>query len=80
MNLADPALMVALVLGVVGFVLYVKLQPTPPPLPRCQDCNQEMVQGDLIVDPEHPETRYVPGDREAYFTCPHCQRRVRARF
>ena len=80
MNLADPALLIALAVGVIGFVLYMKLQPRPPKVPECSSCGQAMERGDEIVDPEHPERRYIPGDRLAYFHCHQCQRRVRARY
>jgi hypothetical protein len=80
LDLADPAFLIALALGVVGFALYMKLQPPPPRVPQCLDCGREMERGDEYVDPENPERRFIPGERQAYFHCPSCRRRVRARY
>jgi hypothetical protein len=33
-----------------------------------------------IVDPDNPERRFIPGEREAYFRCPRCGQRRRARY
>jgi hypothetical protein len=33
-----------------------------------------------IVDSENPERRFIPGEREAYFRCPRCRQRARARY
>jgi len=79
-DFADPALWVALVVGVLGYVVYVKLQPAPPPLPHCSECNVSMERDEEIVDPDNPERRFIPGEREAYFRCPRCSRRKRARY
>jgi len=79
-NLGDPAFLLALALGVLGVVIYLKLQPPPRPLPHCRECNLPMERGEEIVDPDHPELRYIPGERQAYFYCPRCRRRVRARY
>ena len=73
MDLSDPALLLALLLGVAGFVLYAKTRPPPPKPPRCRACDLEMERGDEIVDAEHPETRYIPGERQAHFHCPRCR-------
>ncbi|MBX5491188.1 MAG: hypothetical protein IRZ14_08505 [Chloroflexi bacterium] len=80
MDLTDPALLVALVLGILLVVVYARLQPPPRPLPRCQRCGVEMERGEQIVDPEHPEHRFIPGVREAWFTCPQCGTRRQARY
>ncbi len=80
MDLTDPALLIALVAGVVGFVLFIKLQPAPPAPPQCRDCDVRMDLEEEIVDPDHPEQRYVPGERRGWFRCPRCRRRVRARY
>ena len=80
MDLFDPALWVALVLGVLGFVVYAKLRPKPPAAPRCADCDLAMERQEEIVDSENPERRFIPGEREAYFACPQCHQRARARY
>jgi hypothetical protein len=79
-DFTDPALWIALLVGLVGFVVYAKLQPPPPPKPRCRECDLAMEQEEEIVDSENPERRFIPGQREAYFRCPRCRRRTRARY
>jgi hypothetical protein len=80
LDLSDPALWAALVLGVLGFVVYAKLRVKPPPLPRCAECGLTMEREEEIVDAENPERRFIPGEREAYFACPRGHRRTRARY
>jgi hypothetical protein len=79
-NLADPAFLIALAIGILGFVVYARLQPRPPKTPECLECGETMERGEPIPDPEHPEHRFIPGEREAYFKCPRCGRQVRARY
>jgi hypothetical protein len=79
-NLVDPAFLIAVALGILGFVVYTRVQPRPPKTPECLECGVTMEQGDTIADPEHPEHRFIPGEREAYFSCPRCGRRVLARY
>lgn len=80
MDLTDPALLVALLLGVLAVFIVVRLQPKPLPVPHCRACEEPMERDEIIVDPEHPEHRYVPGEREAWFVCRECGERRRARF
>ena len=80
MDFADPALWVALLVGVLGFVVYAKLLPSPPAVPRCQECDLAMEREEEVVDPDNPERRFIPGQREAYFRCPRCRQRLRARY
>jgi hypothetical protein len=39
-----------------------------------------MIRGDDVIDPEHPEHRYVEGLRQAYFNCPDCGQQTRGKF
>ena len=80
MDFTDPALWAALVLGVLGFVVYAKTRPKPLPVPRCADCRLAMERQEEIVDSDNPERRFIPGEREAYFACPRCNERTRARY
>ena len=80
MDLTDPALWIALGLGVCGFLVYMKLQRPAPPLPHCQDSDLQMERQEEIVDSDNPERQFIPGEREAYFRCPRCRCRVRARY
>ena len=80
MDLADPAFLIALMVGVLLFVLVVKLQrPGLKPL-RCADCNRRMDLEEAIVDYDNPERNHIPGERRGWFRCPRCRRRVRARY
>ena len=80
MDLTDPALLVALFLGALGFVLFMKMQ-TPPPKPlECKNCAVRMDLDEEIVDPDNPEQRFIPGERRGWFRCPRCRHRVRARY
>jgi hypothetical protein len=79
-DLADPAFLIALVVGVLLFLLAMKLRtPAPEPL-RCADCNRRMDLEEEIVDYDNPERSFVPGERRGWFRCPQCRRRVRARY
>jgi len=79
-NFSDPALWVALLVGVLLVVVWTRLQPPPAPEPRCLDCDLILERQEEIVDPENPERRFIPGEREAYFRCPRCGQRRRARY
>ncbi|HLI29033.1 MAG TPA: hypothetical protein VKZ60_18350 [Chloroflexota bacterium] len=79
-DLLDPALWVALALGVLLVVLLVRLQPPPLPPPRCERCGLAMERREQIIDPEHPEHRFIRGVRVAWFACPRCGARRRAHY
>jgi hypothetical protein len=79
-DLTDPALLAALALGVLLVVVLVRLQPPPLPPPRCDRCRLEMERREELVDPEHPEHRFIRGARTAWFACPQCGARRRARY
>jgi hypothetical protein len=79
-DLSDPSLLVALALGVGLFALYVAIRPKSRRPPRCPRCDAETVRGDEIIDPESLDTRHIEGARQAYFNCPECGYRVRARY
>jgi hypothetical protein len=76
-DLTDPALLIALLVGVLGFVLFMKLQPKAPDPLRCADCNRKMELEEPIIDYDNPERAYVPGERRGWFRCPECRRRVK---
>jgi hypothetical protein len=77
-DLTDPALLVALVVGVLSFLLFAKLR-TPPPKPlACINCAVPMDLEEEIEDPDNPERRFIPGERRGWFRCPRCRHRVRA--
>ena len=80
MDLTDPAFLIALVLGVVGLVIFMKLRPRPPEPPRCPSCLESMDFEEEIVDPKKPELRYVPGERRGWFRCVDCHKRLQARY
>ncbi len=80
MNLSDPALIVALVLGVLGLLVFVKLKPRGPAPLKCPECHEPLELEEEIIDPDNPELRYVPGERQGYFRCLECNKRVRARY
>lgn len=80
MNLTDPALLIALAVGVLLVGAYVKLQPRPPQPPQCPNCGTALDLEEEIVDPENPELRYIPGERRGWFRCVQCRYRVRARY
>ena len=80
MDLTDPALLVALALGVGGFVWFLKTRKTEPdPIP-CPDCREPLELEQELVDPDHPELQYIPGERRGIFVCPRCGKRVRGRY
>lgn len=80
MDFADPAFLIAAVLAVVGFVLFMKTRKGEPEPPRCSDCRQPLELEREIVDPEHPELRYIPGERRGEFRCSECGKRTRERY
>ena len=80
MDLTDPAFLVALVLGVGGVVWFLKTRKGEPEPLRCQDCGEPLELEQEIVDPDHPELRYMPGERWGYFVCPTCGKRLRGRY
>ena len=78
MDLTDPALLIALIVGVSLLALIFRfLLPKPP---RCPDCDERLQLDQEVVDPENPERRYVEGDRRGYFVCPECGKRTLRRF
>ena len=80
MDWADPALFVALALGAGVVLIFARLQPKPPAPPRCLACNELLERGEEIADSENPEHRYIAGQREAWFSCPRCGDKRRARY
>jgi hypothetical protein len=79
-DLVDPAFVIAAALAVGGFVLFMKTRRGEPEPPRCPDCREPLELEQEIIDPEHPELRYVEGERRGQFRCPGCGKRVRARY
>ena len=78
-DLLDPALLVALAVGVLGVVVFVRLRASPR-APRCAECNLPMVRDEDILDAENPELRHVEGYRQAWFTCRQCGTRKRGTY
>jgi uncharacterized protein YbaR (Trm112 family) len=79
-NLTDPAFLIALALGVGGFVWYLKTRKGEPEPLRCPDCREPLELEQEIIDPENPELRYIPGERRGQFVCRKCGKRVRGRY
>ena len=80
MDLFDPAFLIAVVVAVGGLLLFLKIRKGGPQPPRCPDCHQPMELEREIVDPEHPELRFIPGERRGEFRCPDCGKRTLARY
>jgi len=79
-NLTDPAFLIALLLGVGGVVLFLKTRKGEPEPLRCPDCREPLDLEQEIVDPDHPELRYVAGERRGLFVCRQCGKRLRGRY
>ena len=80
MDFTDPALWVAIGLGVLAVLAYARFGPKPRPVPTCKDCEEELIREQEIVDEEHPELRHIAGERRAWVRCPQCNRRSRWRY
>ncbi len=80
MDLTDPALLIALGVGVALLALFIKLQTPGLKPPQCASCGRVMELDEEITDPENPEQHYVPGERRGWFRCLVCNRRIRARY
>jgi hypothetical protein len=86
--MGDWSLLVALALGVLGVLGYVKLRGRPAPPPRCRPCDVEMEYDSQMLDPMFTGTRYALGTglrtegaepRVRLYHCPRCGRRQQVR-